>query len=197
MSIGRQKNFFKIKSQHRYSYGGVLRNKRLGRGQRPLPTREPIHVVFKINKNHYLTKSLRSPKCFALIQRLLKKYSIRFFVKVEQASIQHDHLHLLLRAPRRCQIHHFFRVFAGQISQQLQAVIEAPSQRVTGTPEKSERKKSLWKYRPFSRVVKSYRAYKIVRDYIQLNEQEALGKISYQKNRLRGLSSGDWTILWT
>ncbi len=189
MGIGRQKNFFKIKSEHRYSYGGILRNKRLGRGQRPLSTSDPIHVVFKINKNHYLTKSLCSPKCFALVHRILKKYSLLFFVKMEQVSIQNDHFHLLLRAPRRCQIHHFFRVLAGQISQQLQEV--------TGTSESPEGKKSLWKYRPFSRVVKGYRAYEIVRDYIKLNEKESLGKISYQKNRLRGLSSGDWTILWT
>ncbi len=189
MGIGHQENFFKIKSQHRYSYGGALRNKKLGRGQRPLSTRDPIHLVFKINKSQLPGHSLRSPKCFTLIQRLLKKYSIHFYVKVEQVSIQNDHLHLLLRSTRRCQFHHFFRVFAGQIAQQLGAV--------TDTPKPLERKKSLWRYRPFSRVVKGYRAYEIVRNYIQLNEQEYLGKITYQKNRLRGLSSSDWNILWT
>ncbi len=130
MGIGQQTNFFKIKSQQRYSYGGVLRNKKLGRGQRPLSTRDPIHVVFKINKVLY---------------------------------------------------------------PQLQAGTYTP----TATNRKLKRRKSLWRYRPFSRVVKGYRAYVIVRDYIQLNEQEILGKISYQKNRLRGLSSSDWTILWT
>ncbi len=166
-----------------------MRNKRLGRGQRPLSTREPVHVVFKINKNHPSIKSLRSPKCFALIQRLLKKYSIHFYIKVDQVSIQHDHFHLLLRAPRRCQFHYFFRVFAGQIAQQLQMA--------TGTQKACNKKKSLWWYRPFSRVVKSYRAYEIVRDYIKLNEKEAQGKILYRKNRLRGLSTSDWDILWT
>ncbi len=54
----------------------------------------------------------------------------------------------------------------------------------------------LWKYRPFSRVVKGWKSYKIVRNYIQLNEKEVLGKIKYQKNRLRGLSTADWQILW-
>ncbi len=34
----------------RYSYGGVLRNKRIGRGQRQLFMRDPIQVVFKVNK---------------------------------------------------------------------------------------------------------------------------------------------------
>ena len=190
MGIGsRQQSLFSSNSRHRYSYGGTLRNKKIGRGQRPLSTHEPIHVVFKINKTRLLGKSLRSPICFPLVQRLLKKYSTRFLVKVEHVSIQNDHLHLLLRAHRRCQFHHFFRVFAGQIAQQLKAM--------TGTKDDHEKKESFWKYRPFSRVVRGYRAYEIVKNYIQLNKQEALGKISYQKNRLRGLSNSDWAIFWT
>jgi hypothetical protein len=55
----------------------------------------------------------------------------------------------------------------------------------------------LWKHRPFSRVVRGYRAYKIVRNYIQLNEKEVLGEIKYQSLRLRGLSMSDWKILWS
>ncbi len=60
-----------------------------------------------------------------------------------------------------------------------------------------EKLTKLWKYRPFTRVVKSYRAYKTVRDYIQLNEKEAIGEIRYQKRRLKGLSSSEWEVLWT
>jgi len=45
-------------------------------------------------------------------------------------------------------------------------------------------------------VVREWKAYKIVRDYIQLNEKKALGEIPYQKRRLKGLSMQDWQILW-
>ncbi len=62
---------------------------------------------------------------------------------------------------------------------------------VTGTLQK------LWKYRPFTRVIRGWKAYKTVRNYVQLNEQEILGNIPYRKQRLRGLSSNEWEILWT
>jgi hypothetical protein len=45
-------------------------------------------------------------------------------------------------------------------------------------------------------VVRGWKAYQTVRDYIQLNEKEATGEIRYKKNRLRGLSAGEWEILW-
>ena len=62
---------------------------------------------------------------------------------------------------------------------------------VTGTSPKG-----LWRHRPFSRVVRGWRAYKIVRNYIQLNEKEALGHIPYRKERLKGLSTSEWQTLW-
>jgi hypothetical protein len=55
---------------------------------------------------------------------------------------------------------------------------------------------SLWKYRPFTRVVRGFKAYNIVRDYIQLNEKEATGEIRYSKRRLRGLRDEDLSRLW-
>ena len=54
----------------------------------------------------------------------------------------------------------------------------------------------LWKYRPFTRVMRGWKAYKITRNYVQLNEQEALGNIPYKKQRLKGLSAGEWEVLW-
>jgi hypothetical protein len=61
----------------------------------------------------------------------------------------------------------------------------------------SARIPKLWKYRPFTRVVRGFRAYKIVRDYIQLNEKEATGEIRYSKQRLRGLLSDELSRLWS
>lgn len=54
----------------------------------------------------------------------------------------------------------------------------------------------LWLYRPFTRVIRGWRAYKTVRDYIQLNEKEALGEIPYRPSRLRGLLKSEWESLW-
>jgi hypothetical protein len=63
-------------------------------------------------------------------------------------------------------------------------------------PRSIRRPKRLWMFRPFSRIVQGRRYERTVRNYIQLNEKEARGEIPYRKTRLRGLSSGEWTLLW-
>lgn len=196
-------------------HGGEHRKKRSGRGQRPLSCKESLHVVFKINRIVLKTQSFRTHQNFKLSREIIQKYADRFFVKIEQISIQGDHIHCLVRTTRRSFFHHFFRVASGQIAQQfektdkLRVVIDDrtrtsqqnSSQSVTDTPKKgnssSKRKLKLWMYRPFTRVVRGYTDYKNVRNYIQLNEKEALGEISYKKDRLRGLSMAEWEILWT
>ncbi len=190
----KQQNFFATSKNFNLSYGGSLRNKRTGRGRRPLSSKDPLHAVFKIQKSKLRLMSLRTSKSFLLIHLLIKKYSKHFAVKVEQLSIQNDHIHILIRTSRRSQFHHFFRVVAGQIAQRFE---KEGLLRATDTPKSTERNGTrLWKHRPFSRVVRGWSAIRIVRNYIQLNEQEARGLIKYQKLRLKGLSSSDWKILW-
>jgi len=199
MGIGhRQFSFEKTNYQHRYCHGGILRRKRAGRRQRPLACKEALHVVFKVDRSRLRYSSLRSAQSFTLVHELIKKYAVKFFVKVEQLSIQNDHIHILVRTNKRSHFHFFFRVVAGQIAQRFQnqrLLLDSAKKPVTDTH--SGNGTGLWKYRPFSRVVIGWRAFNIVRNYIQLNEQEARGKIKYQKNRLRGLSSGEWQILWS
>ncbi|WP_413574699.1 transposase [Bdellovibrio sp. HCB290] len=119
-----------------------------------------------------------------MLNSLLKKYSFKFFVKVEQFSIQHDHIHLLIRGGKRSNLQSFFKVLAGQFVQRL-----------TDTFDKRHEGQKIWKYRPFTRVIKGYRPYLTVRNYIQLNECEMLGR-PYSKTRLRGLSKEQLRELW-
>jgi len=264
-----QLSFQKTNWRHQYSHGGSLRQKRAGRGARPLSTRESIHLVFKANKD-VIRGGFRNHRRFALIHHLLQRYRIKFWIRIEQVSIQGDHIHLLIRTTRRSQYLYFFRVLAGQIAQRFekeglltasssmpavsvkaQALASSsknPIPSVTDTPKwrasaeegsfgagKASVKgvavtdtlarasvegrssgsmsiltegsgagaksllvlKKLWRHRPFTRVVKGWKAYKTVRDYIQLNEKEALGEIAYRSERLRGLSSSDWETLWS
>lgn len=184
----KSKNLQLIPNAHwmfRYNSGGELRKKRLGRFARSLTTKDPHHVVFKMNKS-VLRSGLRSPRHFALLKRLIEKYSKRFFIKIEQCSIQNDHIHLLIRARKRSCFQSFFKVLAGQFSQS-----------VTGTQNKAyENKIRLWKYRPFSRVVKGYKAYVRVQNYVQLNELEVIRKRVYRKTRLAGLTEQEIAELW-
>ena len=192
MGIGHQKSkqlqLFNSPWKFRYNHGGVLRNKRRGRKARPLSTKAPLHLVFKTERKH-LQRGLRSPLGFYIIQKVIKKFAAHFFVKIEQLSINHDHIHMLVRFTKRTQGLHFLRVVAGQIAQEFQ---KARFLKVTDTPNTLK----LWKYRPFTRVIKGYKPYQIVKNYIQLNEKEASGKIKYKTQRLRGLSLSESEILW-
>lgn len=170
------------------SHGGLLRQKRAGRKRRPLSCNEAIHVVFKVNRGKLRSQTLRSPKSFSLIHEIVRRYSKRFLVKVERMSIQGDHIHALIRTHRRSLFHHFFRVVAGQIAQRFG--IEGLFR-----PTSKEHPLALWKYRPFSRIVKGWRAYEIARAYVALNEMEAQGKIPYRKERLRGLNKKEWQLI--
>lgn len=215
----KQSSFLKSKREHKYKHGGELRKKRAGRFHRPLSTKAPHHIVFKVNKIVLRHQSLRSIHGFRLSQHLIQKYAKKFFVKIEQISIQNDHIHMMIRTSRRSLFQNFFRVVAGQIAQQFEkegllrfvesighqvrrngkVVFSLARKKVTDTPKRrgeklgevnvSRKKKlSLWKYRPFSHLVKDYKAYTIVRNYIQLNKKEVQGTIPYRKERLRGMT---------
>ena len=132
---------------------------------------------------------LRHYKSYALSIQVIDRYAKRFFIKVIQISVQGNHIHMLLRAHKRSLFHHFFRVVAGQIAQGL-------GRCVTDTPNSPQNRVKFWKYRPFSRVVKSWTAEKMVRNYIQLNEKEARGEIPYSKDRLKGLTLEQINELW-
>lgn len=128
---------------------------------------------------------LRSPRNFSLINRLIDKYSKRFFVKIEQLAIEKDHVHMLVRAKRRASYQSFFKVVAGQFAQI-----------VTGTHTTPHEGERIWKYRPFSRVVKGYKNYLKAESYVKLNELEATGQRPYSKTRLRGLTEQEIEELW-
>ena len=181
-----QNSFIKNNWRHRYAHGGHLRNYRLGRGTRPLSTKASLHLTLKANKKA-LPRGLRHPKSQALIKELIKKYAKRFFVKIEMISINHDHLHLKVRFSKRSLGLYFLRVLPGQFSQ-----------RVTDTPNGSRKGlPKLWIGRPHTRVLIGWMGHFIVRNYVRLNQLEADGKIKYQKNRLRGLTSEQiQKLLW-
>lgn len=179
-----QRSFDKPHWQFRYTHGGILRRKRHGRKARPLATKSAIHLVFKIDRQK-LKKGFRSPLGFQICNTVIKTYANRFFVKIEQLAICNDHIHLLIRLSRRSLGQNFFRVVAGQIAQNL----KNNGFWVTDT-------QSVWKFRPFSRVIIGWKAYLIARDYVRLNAREADGSLPYKRERLRGLSAGEWEILW-
>ena len=168
----------------RWSYGGTLRRSRHGRGTRPLSPRDSVHIVFKINRCA-LPRGLRHPSTFAILHRVNRHYAKKFRVKIEQIAVERDHIHILAHANARAQFQAYFRVVAGQFAQN-----------VTDTFRKRHKGLRLWKFRPFTRVVRGEKDRRNVRNYIRLNEAEATGQIPYQKERLRKLSPDQIKRLW-
>ena len=206
ISVGsrtRQLAFEKTKWAHRYAHGGSLRNSRAGRLARAISSKDPIHIVFKVNRE-CVQGGLRQPRRFRRIHQLCDRYAKRFFIKPDKMSIQGDHIHLVVRTARRSGLQNFLRVLAGQVAQRFESeglarrVFVADADRDAGrNTDHVERRHKFWKYRPFTRVVKGRRAYVTVTHYVQLNELEATGKVPYRKDRLRGLGSDEWRILWS
>lgn len=164
----------------RWAGGGTVRCQRKGRRYRPLSSRHPLHLVLKLHPQRRI--SLRQRKHWSLIYTLMKRYGRRFKVSTQQCSIQNNHIHILVSANRRSDFQSFFRVFAGQIAQQILG--------------KNLNSGPFWQHRLWTCVVRTQSYLVTVKNYIRLNEQEARGRIKYSKLRLRGLSSADWEILW-
>lgn len=181
---GQQQQFGKTHWQFRYNHGGVLRKKRRGRGARPLATKAPVHLVLKVDRAK-IVKGFRSPLGFKICQTVIQTYASRFYVKIEQLAICGDHIHLLVRLSKRSLAQSFLRVVAGQIAQGF----KNNGFWVTDTQR-------IWKFRPFTRVIQGWKPYLITKDYVRLNAKEATGEIKYSKQRLKGLSSSEWEILW-
>jgi len=121
-----------------------------------------------------------------MILSLMKKYSVRFQVKVYEYAIQGNHIHLLIKAHSREGLQNFFRVIAGQSAQRI--LKEFPlSQNVGGTSGHGGQKvgckknqRVFWSYLIYSRVVSWGREFDTVTAYIQKNTLELLQIIAYQ-----------------
>ena len=196
----KQQSLFKTHWKHRHQHGGTLRKLRRGRTARPLSTRDPLHLVFKSN-----FKILRRLVTYTRVHAQIKRYARKFYIKIEQVAVESDHIHFLIRSSRRSNYQAFFRVLAGQIAQNTVTVAhfmhhrrgnEQPRRKQWQPRKKRWARVRLWKHRPFSRVVRGWRNYLTVRNYIKLNEQEALGTVPYQKKRLKGLSPEQIQSLW-
>jgi hypothetical protein len=53
-------------------------------------------------------------------------------------------------------------------------------------------KKGFWDFRPFTRVVKDWRGFKIASDYVVLNKLEAVGIVPKRDGRLKDVLPGEF-----
>lgn len=172
-----------LQTKKKTEHGGVFT---LGKrnSRRSFTARKALHIVLRSDK----AKGRRSLKNNdALVRKVLNKFSKRFRVKIYQLAICGNHIHCLAKAPTRRDLQNFFRVFAGQVAQEI--LRKYPLQKWEekafrgGTHKKNQ--KTFWSYLLYSRVVSWGRDFGNVRRYIIRNVLETFGLIAYQPRASR------------
>src|SRR5579859_1156943 len=150
------------------AYGGILFRSRSGRARpRPLSTSETMHLVLKSTKargDWSFCKPGNRKKTRDLLSRFSRKYGIRV---LSYASVG-NHLHFHIKLSNRFLYTPFIRGFTAALAMAI-----------TGSsrwkPLKKEAKDRFWDYRPFTRVVRSFRGFLNLKDYVKINQYEGCG----------------------
>ncbi len=150
------------------SYGGQLLNTRKGRSQgRPISTAKSIHMVLR-SSMAVGTMAFNHPRNAGSVRQILTKFAKKYGVSFLSIANVGTHLHFHLKISHRPNYYRFIR-----------AVTAAIAMHVTGrnrwTAGNSEVKTKFWDYRPFTRIIESYRAFLTLKDYIQINQLEGFG----------------------
>lgn len=129
------------------------------KGARPLHSKMPIHLTLRAGKS-----ILRLPKTFGTVQGIIKQVAANHGVKIYKMANVGNHLHFAIKIPHVKRWAAFIRELTGRLGLALR--------HLTG-------EESLWLYRPHTRILRGWqKAFKILKQYIELNVLEAEGFIS-------------------
>ena len=145
------------------SYGGTLRNKRKGRGARPISKKDTMHFILKSSKakgDWSFKRKENSQKITAILDKFSKKYG----VGINSVANVGNHLHVHMKLASRATYKPFIR-----------AITSAIAMAITGASRWKRVSVKFWDYRPFTRVVQSWRAILTMNDYMMINQLEGLG----------------------
>jgi REP element-mobilizing transposase RayT len=158
----RQQNFggFKKLSD---SFGGSLLKNSHAKTKRPLDSKLPIHLVLRATRS-----GMRLPKTLGRVNETVFKVAKKHGVRIYEFANVGNHLHVLIKIPRRPRWAAFIRELTGRLAQIVQGI--------AGQERGAEK---FWKHRPFTRVVKGWqKAFRLAREYVGLNQLEADGMIN-------------------
>jgi REP element-mobilizing transposase RayT len=149
-------SLFKVSLEHG---GDIGKGKR--KEARPLSTKHPIHVVFRMGAVG-LQYSLLRKENRKIIEEELDKWAKHFGIKVYERGLQGNHCHLVIRGFFRQAIQNFLRVFAGQVARRL-------IERWGALPQR------LWEKLCYSRILYWGRDFLNAICYVIQNELEGRG----------------------
>jgi REP element-mobilizing transposase RayT len=116
---------------------------------------------------------------------ILRNQRFDFEIGKIEYSNNFNHLHMLLRFPSRAIYLRFIRSLTGSLAL---AVTKASKMKSLKSIFGED---GFWDFRPFTRVVRSWRGYRIAMDYVLLNDLESMSVLPKRSERLRGIASDE------
>jgi len=182
MSKAPQLKFNDLKVRGELRFGGSLMTKAKNRHARPISSRDPMHLVLRSSKAK--GRFSFGHKNAARVRAIVDNHCKRYGVKLIEYSNNFNHLHLLLKFPSRAIYLRFIRSITGSL-----ALAVSGASKLKGLAEIIGGK--FWDFRPFTRVIRSWRGYRIALDYVTLNQLEALEILPKRTGRLREVADGE------
>jgi hypothetical protein len=160
------------------AYGGELLKTRKGRsGPRPIDTRNTIHLVLRSSKA-VKEWSFRLPRNEKKIGEIIYKFAKKYGVKIILIANVGSHLHFQIKLSNRWAYKPFIRAITSAIAMAVTGMNRWTRKKNSSAANENlsrEKKLKFWDYRPFTRVIQSFRALINLRDYIQINQLEGFG----------------------
>lgn len=150
------------------AYGGQYSNTRKGRSQgRPLVTKQTMHLVLRSSlakgKWSFLNKLNKDN-----IRLILRKFAIKYGVKLLHGANVGNHIHLEIQLSSRHAYKPFIRAITAAIAMKITGVSRWNSKESIGIER-------FWDLRPFTRVVVGWKNRTNLKNYIDLNRLEGRG----------------------
>ncbi len=175
----------------KYSYGGELMKSRAGRrGPRPLDTKNTMHLVLRSSKAKGEWSFLKRENKLK-IQKILNKFSARYGIQILSFANVGNHLHLHLKLTNRFGYKPFIRAvtstiamavtkcsrwsrggYGYSVSDSSNANSAIGSNNAKSGNSTNGKRTKFWDYRPFTRIIFGFAAFKRLNRYIKVNQLE-------------------------
>ena len=175
------------------AHGGILRNKRSGRGQRPISTKYSMHLVLRssLATGPWSFKAHNNDQ---KIKNIVKKFATKYGVKVISLANVGNHLHFHIQLMNRHTYKAFIRALTSAIAMAITGLSRWNKDVLSSKTNKvGQKAKKFWDYRPYTSVITAFKQLMNLKDYIKINQIEGFG---FTKQEARWIFHNDhsWNL---
>jgi len=136
--------------------GSLLIGKR--KTARPIAVKHPMHLVLKTTKLEPFNPTNRK------LENIVKAHANRFKIKLYNFSLNQSHIHMVLKLPNRAAYFAFIKTVTAALINFLSKSL-------------GKNLRGLFDLRPYTKIITCKKQFENALDYMELNQQEALGLI--------------------